>query len=401
MRSSATGRRGLIIGSTAHAVQDGLGAAIYVLLPVLAQAFGLSYAQVGLAKGLKSLTQGLLELCSGFISERIGETRVLVSGLLLSGSGFLLLVLAPGATFILLCLLIIGAGTAFHHAPSCSLISNCVPGDRRRSALGLYNAAGDVGKLAFTACFSLAVAIGLAWQTTAAWFGLAAVASAAGIAFAGSMIAPPHHATNDIRETPGEAIRKQRWGILDRKGFSSLLAIVFFDNMAQAGILVFIPFLMISKGMPVYIATFAAVIVLAGGVFGKAGCGYLAERMGVKPAFGVIQILTAVGIGCVIVAPEWLAFALLFPLGIVAQGSTSVTYGIVNDLVDPNRTASGYALMYGATSIAAASGPFLFGFAADRIGIEMAMATMAILALLATTPTVYLPSHGVEPQGST
>ena len=48
----------LAVGCTAHIVQDGLTAATYVLMPVLAQAFGFTYAQVGLIKGLKSLTQG-------------------------------------------------------------------------------------------------------------------------------------------------------------------------------------------------------------------------------------------------------------------------------------------------------------------------------------------------------
>ena len=47
----------LTVSCTAHIVQDGLTATIYVLLPVLAQSFGLTYTQVGLFKGLKSFAQ--------------------------------------------------------------------------------------------------------------------------------------------------------------------------------------------------------------------------------------------------------------------------------------------------------------------------------------------------------
>ena len=67
--------------SIAHAVQDGLGAAVYVLLPILSQTLGLSYGQVGLFKGLKSLAQGLLEIASGVACERFGERWLLVFGL--------------------------------------------------------------------------------------------------------------------------------------------------------------------------------------------------------------------------------------------------------------------------------------------------------------------------------
>ena len=66
-------RTALSVGCTAHVVQDGLTATVFVLLPILAQTFGLTYAQVGLYKGLKSLAQAFLEMSSGVITERIGE----------------------------------------------------------------------------------------------------------------------------------------------------------------------------------------------------------------------------------------------------------------------------------------------------------------------------------------
>ena len=82
--------KALAIGSVAHAIQDGLGAATYVLLPILAQTFGFGYAQVGIFRGAMSLVQGLLEMSSGILSERIGTGRSLVFGLILAGLGFAL-----------------------------------------------------------------------------------------------------------------------------------------------------------------------------------------------------------------------------------------------------------------------------------------------------------------------
>ena len=58
----------------AHAIQDGLLATLYVLLPVLAQAFGLSYSQVVELHPATQLTTGLVELSPGLYSSALMST---------------------------------------------------------------------------------------------------------------------------------------------------------------------------------------------------------------------------------------------------------------------------------------------------------------------------------------
>ncbi|MGH6926225.1 MAG: MFS transporter [Propylenella sp.] len=183
MRDQTTNRRtALIVSSTAHVVQDGLSAAIYVLLPLLAQAFGFTYAEVGLFKGVKSLAQGILEMSSGILSERVGDVRTLVFGLVCAGIGFSMLATASQAAVAVLCLLVVGVGTAFQHAPASAIVTTAFAAGGRRGALGLYNASGDVGKLVFSGAFSLAIGAGLAWQHIAISYGLTAMMAAVGIA---------------------------------------------------------------------------------------------------------------------------------------------------------------------------------------------------------------------------
>ncbi|MGH6926224.1 MAG: MFS transporter [Propylenella sp.] len=131
-------------------------------------------------------------------------------------------------------------------------------------------------------------------------------------------------------------------------------------------------------------------LILAGGVFGKARCGYLAERLGVRQAFVLAQIVTALGLAAIVLMPGWWTFLLLPPLGVFAQGSTSITYGIVADLVHTSRMARGFALMYGSTSFASALGPYAFGLVGDRFGIGNAIIAMAVVALLAVVPVFFL-----------
>lgn len=386
----------LAVGCTAHIIQDGLTATIYVLLPILAQAFGLSYAQVGLFKGLKSFAQAVLEMSSGVVTERIGECRVLVFGLLLSGIGYIGLAVAPDALLVMVFLFVVGSGTAFQHAPASALIISAYPINGRRGALGLYNSSGDVGKLVFTGCFSLMIGAGFAWKNISLFYGLAALLTAVVIAYGVRAFEKLRHAEAASGDASMHDDAQLGWGILNWRSYCTLLVIVFLDTMVQAGVLVFVAFLMLSKGLPLSVATAATVIVLTGGIFGKAGCGFLADRIGVRPAFALIQVLTAVGLLGVVASPDWLALLLLLPLGVVVQGSTSITYGFVADLIHPRRMARGYALMYSSASFSSVAGPLVFGLIADGFGIEISVLAMAIVALLAVPPIALLRARIVQ-----
>lgn len=385
-------RRKTVLGASCatHAIQDGLSAAVYVLLPILAQAFGLSYSQIGLFKGIKSLAQGLLELPSGLASERFGERALLVFGLALAGIGYLYLSIAGSANVVLFSLLVVGIGGAFQHAPASALVSRAHLTGGRRGALGLYNSSGDAGKLLFTGGFSLFIAAGLTWPTVTFVYGACAIVGAACVyvTLGSAGAAKPRLPKSDADGTTDTVVAG--WGILDRRGFSALLAAVFLDGMVQAGALTFVAFVMVAKGLPLAIATLAAVALLIGGMCGKAACGFLAERIGVRTAFTIVQALTALGLFAVLIAPSVLAFILLPFVGVVLQGSTSITYGMVDDLVHPDRTPRGYALVYAASSFAGVAGPLGFGLVADSTEIGAAIMAMVAVAALAILPGVLL-----------
>ena len=255
-------------GALTHIVQDGLSATINILLPVLAQSFGLSYAQVGLLRGLKSVVQSVVEMGSGWISERIGESQTLVIGLICSGIGYALMSFASGLVLVTAGLFVVGVGTALHHAPSSSLIASHFGSGNRSSALGLYNASGDVGKLSLSGGFSFAMGVGLAWhQASFLYAGLTLLATFA-VAVLSAQIrskAKEAQAENaDADATSGIS----RWGVLDWRSFGVLLATICIDNMVQTSVLVFTAFLMLSKGLPIWLATGSTVLLLVGGVVG-------------------------------------------------------------------------------------------------------------------------------------
>lgn len=368
-----------------HIVQDGLSSTITALLPVLAEVFGLSYAQVGVLKGLKSLSQAALEALSGWLSERIGAHQLITVGLVLSGIGYLLFAIAPNVSLVAVCLLFVGAGTALHHAPSSALIANGFSKNRSR-VLGIYNASGDVGKLAFTGFFSAAILVGVSWQQVSLFYGGVTILTAIWIALTlrGAIDIAPAVQSN---KAPASA---SGWGILNWRSFSALLMVTSIDTLVQSSVMVFLSFLMLAKGLSLPFAVASTALLLAGGVFGKAGCGYLAHRIGVRSAFLIVQILMTLGLIAIVFAPIWLAVALILPTGAAVQGTSSITYGFAADLIDQRRMARGYALLYSCGTLASAVGPLAIGVIADTAGIQSAVVIVAVIALLAIPPLFML-----------
>lgn len=366
-----------------HALQDGLGAALYVLLPILAQALGLSYSQVGIVRAANNSAMMLFEIPSGILSERLGERMLLVFGLICAGLGYLWLAFGAGFLTVVLSLFLAGFGAAFQHALCSSLITKTFQGSGRRTALGVYNSAGDIGKLVFTGMLGLALGMGVAWQGMIAGFGVTALLAAVVLFVVLRHLDAGSRPVLDVRSASASA--QMRWGIRDRTGFAALAVIVFLDIAVQGGFLTFLAFVMIEKQVPTSLAALAVVLTLAGGIFGKFGCGVLAEKIGVIRSLIVVQCLTAAGIVGVLLSPTLMAYSLLPLLGVALQGSSSITYATVGDLVHGERQSRGFAAIYSVSGAASIVGPIAFGIIGDRLGLAPAMLAMS-LVVLATLP---------------
>ena len=118
-----------------HGVQDGLSSSVYVLLPILAQHFGLVYMQIGLIRATHSGAMWLLEFPAGILSERFGERRLLVLGLIGVGIGYFALSFVGDYQGVLLALFVAGCGAAFQHSLCSSMISQSFREFEHRIAL--------------------------------------------------------------------------------------------------------------------------------------------------------------------------------------------------------------------------------------------------------------------------
>src|SRR5438094_650493 len=175
------------------------------------------------------------------------------------------------------------------------------------------------------------------------------------------------------------------WGIRDGRGFSALCAVGMIDNATRTGFLTFMPFILIGKDLGVGGVGLAFGLVFVGGATGKFVCGVMADRVGVIRTVVLTEVATTLGILTVVAAPLPLALAVLMPLGIALNGTSSVLYGTVADLVSPERRSRGYGLYYTLTIAASAVAPTLWGVIGDVAGVPTTL-TLVGVVVLATIP---------------
>ena len=185
------------------------------------------------------------------------------------------------------------------------------------------------------------------------------------------------------------------WGIKDRLGFTNLSGIVFLDSLIQDGFLVFITFVMIEKQVSTGLVAFAVVATLSGGICGKFVGGLLAARIGMIRSIVLFEMLTAIGIMLVFYSPGNFSFFLLPLVGVFLQGSSSITYGTVSNLVSTEHLSRGFSIIYTIANSASFVGSAIFGLITDYFGFKFMMIVMATLVLV-TLPLCYPLKSALE-----
>ena len=375
--STLSARTTLTVCGGAHALHDGFTDLLNVLYPLLQAQFGLSYAAIGALKMVYSGAMASGQIPSGWLAGRIGGVTVLATGTALVAVGYGLAGLTGSLYGVVAGLLLAGLGGATQHPIASTLVAGAFPGLRSRAALGTYNFTGDVGKVALPAVFAL-VATALGWRQ--ALMVIAAIA----VAGAGVMLVTLQSAEVAAKKSKGESAvagEDRPWA------FWLLFAIHVSDSAVRTGFLIFLPFLLQTKGADLPTIGLALSLLFAGGAAGKLVMGWLGARLGVVLSVVATEGATTALILAILPLSLTPALVLLPLVGVMLNGTSSVLYGTIPEFVTAERRTHAFAVFYTGGSIAGATSPFLFGLLGDFIGLQPALVGVGALALL-TVPLV-------------
>ena len=367
-------RRVLSVACCAHALHDGYTDLIYVLLPVWQAEFALSYAALGALRMLYTGAMAGLQVPASLLAARIGAPLVLALGTALAAGAYLTIGLSS-AGFVLLAaaLLAGGAGSSTQHPLASALIARAYDGPGARAALGTYNFSGDLGKMAIPAALAWLL-VAMQWRSALGLIGVLGLL----VAVAVLLLLPRGMAE-------ARPLSRDAWhiaGSRPRFAFPLLLIIGVLDSGTRMGFLSFLPFILRAQGATTPMIGLALTLVFAGGAAGKLACGLLGAKFGVLRTVLLTEFATAAGIVLLDPLPLNAALASLVLIGVALNGTSSVLYGTVPELVAPDRREKAFSLFYTGTIGGGAIAPVFYGLIGDAIGPGRAILAVAAVCLL-------------------
>jgi len=368
-------RRVASIAGAAHALHDGYTDLIYIMLPLWQAEFGLTYAALGALRGAFVGAMASFQIPAGLLSERFGAAAILALGTALAGLGYCLAGASTGFAMLLGALLISGVGSSTQHPIASALVARAFAGPRSLKALGTYNFSGDLGKMTLPAALSLLL-LAMAWRPALAALGSIGLAMAAVIFFAAprydrAATGEPHAAARALQERKRHPF-----------AFVLLLMIGIIDSATRMGFLLFLPFLLRDKGASLQTVGLAMTLVFAGGAAGKLACAFIGARIGAIGTVWLTEGCTAAGILVLLPLPLDAALVLLPVIGIALNGTSSVLYGSVPDLVAPEWRTRALSIFYTGTIGSGAIAPVLYGRVGDALGVWTALTLVAAFVLI-------------------
>jgi MFS family permease len=377
-------RRAIGVACGAHALHDGYTDLIYVMLPIWQSEFGLGYAALGAMKSVFSGTLAGFQIPAGYLADRYGMALVLALGTALAGIGYVLAGLSQGFPLLVAALLVGGLGASTQHPLASSLIAHAFSGKRSLKALGTYNFAGDIGKMLVPVTASLLFLV-LSWREAVALLGGIGILAAVAI-----YILIPR-----FRDQPAPPVKKEAAATggkraLSSFGFPLLLSVGVIDSATRMAFLTFLPFVLTAKGASVQTIGFALTLVFAGGAVGKLVCAFIGARIGAVATVWLTETVTAVAIVALLPLSLEGAMVLLPVVGIALNGTSSVLYGSVPELVEPAKRQRAFGIFYTGTIGAGAVSPFFYGLLGDAFSVTTALVVIAAVVLLTLPITLML-----------
>jgi predicted MFS family arabinose efflux permease len=205
-----------------------------------------------------------------------------------------------------------------------------------------------------------------------------------------------------LREAAPAAAKKESAarpiGRLHALGFPLLLSVGIIDSATRMAFLTFLPFVLTAKGASVQTVGLSLTLVFAGGAAGKLVCTYIGARLGTVATVWLTEGITAVTIVALLPLSLDAAMLLLPVVGVALNGTSSVLYGSVPDLVTPDKRTRAFGIFYTGTIGAGAVSPALYGLIGDAFGVSTALVLVAAIVLVTLPLTLMLrPALAAQP----
>lgn len=364
-----------------HFINDGFQASFLLLLPFIAKDLHINFTQVGMLGTVLSASGLLLALPAGHISHRFGGLKTLIFALFLYGLAFFITGFVIHYLWLVIMFVVAGVGFGLFAPISFALMAKWTEKSSRGRAIGNFSASGEMGKIAISTLLSFIV-VTIGWNKTAQIYGV--VALTCSIFF--YILLKANFPTYTVKD---RLINPSKYShILRNKLFLLATLTSTLDVFASASLYIFLPFLLLKRGVePIYLGVFTATFFM-GSIAGKSLLGRLVDRKGNIKVLIASELFMAIFI---LLLAHTTSFILLifssFALGIFTKGTVPAVQTMVSDsIIEDNHLEHTFSINSFNAYIAVTIAPILFGVISDKGGITQSFNIMALAAVLTIIP---------------
>ncbi|HEY6860827.1 MAG TPA: MFS transporter [Pseudolabrys sp.] len=146
--------------SAAHFVSHYYIIALAPLMPFVRHEYQVTYTEIGLAFAAFNIVTAVLQTPAGFLVDRLGARVLLILGLAIGASSFVLVGLINSFWVMVTLFAIAGVGNTVYHPADYALLSQHVPSDRIGQAFSVHTFAGMLGSAVAPASLLMMQSVG-------------------------------------------------------------------------------------------------------------------------------------------------------------------------------------------------------------------------------------------------
>jgi MFS transporter, FSR family, fosmidomycin resistance protein len=388
---SLRSRRGRVLLGTitaAHFAHHTSNSLLNPLLPLIRDAFALSYAQSGFAVSAYSLSLGLSNGPIGLLADRIGSRTVIVVGLVLTGLVSVALAQAGEYAQLLILLLALGIISGTYHAPAAALIARSFSPRVRGSAMGFHITGGHLSFFAAPLLAAYLATTTGTWRTPYLWFAIVPVVL--GVLL--WLVASPDRQTRAAADlwAPFREIRT----VISTIGPLVSLSVAF-----QVGISAMFAFLALylvdARGISPALAATAFGFTQLLGVIGAPAGGWLSDRLGRRTPILISLGFIGPSVYLLTLVPNELLVIPLVIFGLAFSMRGTATEVLVMDTAPADRRGAVLGAYYLAAQPIGGIATPIFGAIAGVTGIAAAFSGVGLL-LVAMSLVAVVAGRGMR-----
>jgi MFS family permease len=384
----------LAVMSVAHSLNHSIFLVLPPLLLLIVAETGIPLGTLGLIASLGYLSYGVGALFGGYLSDKLGEVRVISLCLLFSGISVLVMMLWGDLLGFAISFLLMSGWASLYHPAANSFLSKAFPG-KMAASMGLHGVGGSIGQV-FAPVFAAFVGIRYGWRYP--FLALAALSVVSAILM--SRVGVETSATGSEHSSKTKLSELFRIPDLRKVFLFNISTGLFFR-----GIELFFPtYLAQVKGFSIEAAALASSLVLGVGILGQYVGGRGTDRFGARN----VILGSAVGVSAGLVLLQYLPFSLssvglfigIYGVGIFAsQPAGSALAGLVTP---KDKRGFVYGILFFLTFGLGSFSAWLATVVVNQSGLDAAFQIMWLLSLTSIVAALVLPKvrtrdEGLEP----